>query len=293
MMEYVPKVQEWLRAVVQQHADTRAQQWLQQQEEKLIQQYAPRTLYLSFSMVPRFVSKQPIHFSKEEQQVAHRLKKGFAPQGWPLAQWVRAYLLMLLPTAVKTRKQTLTQLLETADVDEQVAVYSSLHWLPNPEPLVPLAVNGLRTNITRVFDALVLRNPFPARHLNEAAWNQLLLKAVFMERPLYLIEGADGRANAELARMLTDFAHERWAAGRPVTPELWRFVAPYADASHQADLQRVVASENPHERAAGQLVCQQSEVSELRSLVADHAADLPSWQQIGEDYVRNIKPETE
>ena len=196
---------------------------------------------------------------------------------------MRAYLLLQLPADDATQYvTTLTRLLETADVDEQVAIYAALPLLPNPEALVPLAVNGLRTNITRVFDAIALRNPYPADYLGEAAWNQLILKAVFMERPLYLIHGADERTNPALARMLVDFAHERWAAGRPVTPELWRFVAPYANAAHRADLERVIASDNPWERAAGQLAGAQSNSPELQSLGKDTTGNHFTWQQIGE-----------
>ena len=92
-------------------------------------------------------------------------------------------------------------------------------------------------------------------------------------------------ATPTLARMLVDFAHERWAAGRSVTPELWRFVAPYADASQRADLERVIESDDAWERAAGQLACRQSNSPELQALShTDQGAQPLTWQQIGEAY---------
>ena len=44
--------------------------------------------------------------------------------------------------------------------------------------------------------------------------------------------------NEELARILVDYAEERWAAGRPVTPELWIPVRPFrADPAISARLE--------------------------------------------------------
>ena len=70
-------------------------------------------------------------------------------------------------------------------------------------------------------------NPYPAENLNEAAWNQMVLKAFFTEKPIDQIIGLDERANERLARTLSDYAHERWAAHRSVNPLLWRCVAPF------------------------------------------------------------------
>ncbi len=282
--------QKFLYHLVQENANERTLSWLTQQQKKLRHNYADRTFYLAFGMAPRFTEKRVLSLSEAQQQAANQVREGFQPNGWSLSQLVRTYLLLLLPNdASSTYVAMLTQLLETAEVDEQVTIYAALPLLAHPEALVPLAVNGLRTNITRVFDAIALQNPFPADYLEEAAWNQMILKAVFMERPLYRIQGADERANPALTRMLVNFAHERWAAGRPVTPELWRFVVPYADGSHRADLERVIASENSWERAAGQLACSQSQSTELQSLRSSDTNNLFTWQQIGEAYVREEK----
>lgn len=280
-----PAAQNFLYHLIEKQADERTMPWLAKQQEKLQADYTDRTFYLAFGMAPRYAGKQLLALSEAQQEAANQLKTGFRPDGWPLSQLLRTYLLLLLPdNNAATYVATLTQLLETAEVDEQVTVYAALPLLAHPEALVPLAVNGLRTNISRVFDAIALQNPFPADHLNEAAWNQMILKAVFMERPLYRIHGADARVNPAQARMLVGFAHERWAAHRPVTPELWRFVAPYANSSHQADMKRVITSENSLESAAGKLACAQSKSPELQAL-SDHNPPL-TWQQIGETYAK-------
>ena len=86
--------------------------------------------------------------------------------------------------------------------------------LPYPDELTARAAEGIRTNITDVFNAVALRNPFPADFFDDDAWNQVILKTLFVGSPVYLIQGVDKRRNEPLARMLVEYAHERWSAGR-------------------------------------------------------------------------------
>ena len=90
----------------------------------------------------------------------------------------------------------------------------------------------------------------PAQDIKgNSAWD----KALFVGSTLHPIQGLDQRTNPPLMRMLSDYAHERWAAGRPVTPELWRCVGPHADDEALADLQRVLATGSAVERKAAAL----------------------------------------
>ena len=121
-----------------------------------------------------------------------------------------------------------------------------------------------------VFEAIALRNPYPAEQLDEAAFNQLVLKCLFLGSPLHLVHGVDARANATLARMLCDYAHERWSASRPVSPELWRPVGRVAGDSELADLARVLESGTEQERLAVALACRDNpKTAELLSPYAD------------------------
>jgi hypothetical protein len=83
----------------------------------------------------------------------------------------------------------LNQLFGTADVGEQTALYLSLPLLPFPEAFKSRASEGIRTNMTVVFNAIALDNPYPAEYMEEAAWNQLVLKAIFVGAPCTVYKG--------------------------------------------------------------------------------------------------------
>jgi hypothetical protein len=108
--------------------------------------------------------------------------------------------------------------------------------------------------------------------LPEDAWNQMVLKALFVGSALDPIVGLDRRANAALARMLGDYAHERWAARRPVNPELWRCVGPFATGRLLADLARVLDEGSAPERAAAVLALRTAADPEAARLLDRHAA---------------------
>ena len=55
----------------------------------------------------------------------------------------------------------------------------------------------------------------------------MILKAIFVGSSLAQVQGLNRRANLALAQMLVDYAQERQAANRPITPELWQLVKPF------------------------------------------------------------------
>ena len=245
----------FLQEIIKEQVNDKEQNWIEQQGKKLQNNFQLRSFYLAFSTAPRFINKKPLNLTEEQLVQADSIRKGFQPNHWNILQCVRAYLLLMLPVENnKNYEEILNRLFETADIDEQVTLYGLFPLLPYPKTMAKRAKEGLRTNITDVFDAIALDNPYPADFLVQDAWNQMILKAVFMQRPLYRIYGADDRANPELARMLIDFAHERWAAKRAVSPELWRFVGPFLNKNYSADIDKVIKGE-PLEKKAGLLAC--------------------------------------
>lgn len=117
---------------------------------------------------------------------------------------------------------TLTRLYQRGTAAERRAVLLALpHLVPGPEA-VPLVEDALRTNDTTLVEAAV--GPYTADHLDAHAWRHAVLKCLFTGVPVAAVAGAAHRADGdtELARMLTDFASERTAAGRSVPADLHR-----------------------------------------------------------------------
>ncbi|MEM7699967.1 MAG: EboA domain-containing protein, partial [Verrucomicrobiota bacterium] len=147
----------------------------------------------------------------------------------------------------------------------------------------------LRTNIVDVFDAIALDNAYPADHFSDDSWNQMVLKCLFIDRPLHRIVRFDERVNESLAAALSNLSHERWAAGRPVSPELWRGCVGCLDDQIVADLERVADSENSAQRQAFALVAAEDKSGRLDHL-ADRATEyresieqgLLTWKSLGE-----------
>jgi hypothetical protein len=192
-----------------------------------------RKLFLDYSAASRHFPHQPLG--------GH----------WTQCEAARAWLLASYPaTDAESFRATCDKLCAAADVNELIAFYKALPLLPFPKAHRARAAEGVRTNISDVFCAVAHHNPYPSQQFDDVAWNTMVLKALFIQVPLAPIVGLDERSNPALMRMLCDYAHERWAASRTVSPELWRCVGPHADESAIADLNRVIETGNEEEREA-------------------------------------------
>jgi hypothetical protein len=108
------------------------------------------------------------------------------------------------------------ELFRMGEMREQQAILRVLAHLPGPGRFTAVAADAVRINVLTVIEAIACDNPFPAAHLNELQFNQMIMKAIFNELPLSRVVELARRNNAELRRMVTAYASERRAAGRPV-----------------------------------------------------------------------------
>ncbi len=232
--------------------------WLQKSAAQVQSSSKDADLYLAVSLVTRKLGKADLVLSDADLRDANAVRPGWDPRGWSADQAARVLLVLALEQDPPRLARGLDQLCNSADVSELVAFYRGLPLYPDPARYLARATEGLRTNIKGVFEAIALRNPYPSEQFPQAAWNQMVLKALFVGSALWPIVGLDRRANAELARMLSDYAHERWSAGRPVSPELWRCVGPHATGTLLKDLERVLKEGTDPERRAAALALRAS-----------------------------------
>ncbi|NUP63372.1 MAG: EboA domain-containing protein, partial [Nonomuraea sp.] len=134
--------------------------------------------------------------------------------GWTADEAVRALLLAALPA--DRAEAEIGALYRYGDADEKRAVLKALPMLAVGAAGLPLLHDAIRTNDARLLAAAL--GPY-ARHLDQAAWRQAVLKCVFVGVPLSAVDGLEERADLELAVMLAAFADERAAAGRPMPPD--------------------------------------------------------------------------
>lgn len=228
-----------------------------------------KQLFLTFGLVPRKTGKSDLALPQAELLKAQDARAGWDASGWSVDHAARTLLVLSLPLDNRAAYlETLDRLFGAGEVGELVALYQALPLLPRQEAHVPRAAEGLRTNMKPVFAAIAHRNPFPAERFDEAQWNQMILKCLFIDLPLSPVIGLDERVNEPLMRMLCDYAHERWAAGRTVSPELWRCVGPVADTKALNDLARVLREGSEVERHAARESLAMNEHPEAKALLA-------------------------
>jgi hypothetical protein len=227
--------------------------WLDAQLAALQEDPSDEALDIALGMVPRKLGKAALALTGADLAAAEQALPGWDPRGWSVTDAARILLLASLPRAGKPFAARFRALCQTADVEELATLYRGLPLYPEPAALEPQVGEGLRSNMRGVFEAIAHRNPYPQAHFDQHRWNHMVLKALFIGSPLAPIQGLDARANPELARIMCDFAHERWAAGRPAPFEIWRCVGPFAEGQALDDLARVLAAGESLERRAAAL----------------------------------------
>jgi hypothetical protein len=235
---------------VARQAEPDAWSWLEERLAALAAGAPERELYITLGFIPRKLGKADLALAAADRAAADAARADWCVDGWSLDGAARV-LTLLTYAGERPFAETFKQLRRTADARELVAFYRGLPVYPEPASLEAEAAEGLRTNMRAVFEAIAHANPYPRDVFDEHRWNHMILKALFVGSRLDPILGLDRRANPELARILRDYAHERRAAGRPVAPELWRCVGPFAtDGEAVEDLARALAGEGAERRAA-------------------------------------------
>ncbi|AFK01676.1 hypothetical protein Emtol_0522 [Emticicia oligotrophica DSM 17448] len=223
-----------------------------------------QALQTAFVSTPRFISKTTI--------LSTELINEVSINEWTLDRLVRVFFLSKLDSANKdTYTKTLDTLFETAEINEAVALISALPFYAFPDYWMLRATDAVRSNIGLVLEAIAFQNPYPKNYFTELAWNQLVLKCIFNDKPIHKIEGLDERANQELANSISYLAHERWSAGRTITPQAWRLVSKFMNDEILHDLDILFKSGEKKNQIAAALVCHDTNFKPAKDLLSQYA----------------------
>ena len=213
----------------------------------------------AFVAAPRFVARRNVPENTNGM-----------PPNCTMDQLARIILLISLPPEPETAyTQAIQTLFDTAELHELVALTTALPLLAYPEHWLFQATEAVRSNMGSVFDAIAFGNTYPADYFHEAAWNQLVLKCIFTDKSITRIIGLEQRANQTLANDLSNFAHERWAAGRTVPAEVWQLIPRFMNETLLSDVEKLLQSPNIDDHIAARQVCLKTEYEPAKRLITN------------------------
>ncbi|MDT0608506.1 EboA domain-containing protein [Croceitalea rosinachiae] len=259
-----------LEATLTDNSEPKIKSWLDEKLELILTQKSARQLYLTYSLIG---TKFPRGLIIEN--LRNPINSFLVQQKPSLIQVARIFLLSkVLIEEESFFMPKIQNLIQVADTGELETFLKYLVLLPNSENYHFAAVEALRTNISSVFEAIAMNNPYPAEYFTDQEWNQMYLKAAFMQLDLGKIMAVDKRANKQLARIISDYAHERWAASRNIDPLFWRPTSNFLEGKLISDVNRLLNSDNENEVKAGALVCYNSDLETGKKILNDFPDDL-------------------
>src|SRR3954469_2538887 len=166
---------------------------------------------------------------------------------WTIDDAARTLLLVAGGAAVEGE---LAELYRYGDAAERRGILRALPFLELGDRGLYLLDDAIRTNDTRLIAAAL--GPYATEHLPDAAYDQAVLKCVFVGVPITGLDGIPERVTPDGARMLGAFVHERVAAGRDVPAEVWTVVDRFPPEEEIAAIESELQSPFEDRRAAAE-----------------------------------------
>ncbi len=230
-----------LQTVLKSALPLEASQWFSDQLALVAIEKSNRSVDLSFGFCTRRLGKHTPEFSQLQLRELDKHLPGWQVKTLGVDAIARMLIIASFHDATQLAAQV-SRLLKHADVHEQLALYRGLPLYKTSAELNDRLADGLRSNVSDVFNAIAHHNPYPAWYLDTHRFNHLVLKALFIDSELAPIVGLAQRANEELARMLLETARERYAASRSVSNELWPLAIPFMTNAQRREFKMEKAS---------------------------------------------------
>ena len=224
-----------LWAALEQRVEPDALAWLRESVAAI--EADPAAVRSRFPMAGRKVGRAPLDPDASPDDV----------HAWTIDDAARTLMLIALGDRVEDE---LPELYRFGDAAERRGLLRALPYLPVGDRALGIVDDAIRTNDTRLVAAAL--GPYATQHLDDAAYDQAVLKCVFIGVPIAPLDGLPGRATAETARMLAAFVHERVAAGRDIPAEVWDVIDRHPPEAELAAIEAERQSEFPDRRAAAE-----------------------------------------
>jgi hypothetical protein len=225
--------------------------WLQDAAAEIERGVDPVRFGGLLSLASRYARRGPLAPTRAEIVQADEVCTGWSPERWTHLEAARAWLVLSRPDLDRpSAVEALEECFAYADVGELCALYKTIAFLPGPERFRWRMGEGCRSSMRAVYEAAACDGPYPVKHFDDLAWRQLVIKALFVEAPLWRVHGLDTRLSEELARMALDLADERRSAHRPVQHELWLVLGKFGGERALAAIEKELAGTDPRGRRA-------------------------------------------
>lgn len=202
-----------------------ASTWLDAEIQRQQAGIDERKLIIALGMAGRKIGRADLSLSENDRLEAGTLRAGWQPEFWGTDEAARAAILLATfagdEGAFAARVDRLSA---NAEVTELLAYLKAFAIFPAAKQLHDRAREGVRSAVKPVFEAIACHNPYPFDYFDQPAWNQMVVKAVFVGSSIKDIAGLTERSNPDLRQMLRDLISEREAAGRSVPAEVSDYV---------------------------------------------------------------------
>ena len=199
--------------------------WLDAEIERQQAGFDERKLIIALGLAGRKIGRVDLSLTEDDRVMARPVRTGWQPELWGTDDAARTAILLATYTGDDGAFATLVnRLCANAEVTELLAYLKGFAIFPAAKQLHDRAREGVRSAVKPVFEAIACHNPYPLDYFDQAAWNQMVVKAVFVGASIKNIVGIRERGNPDLRQMLRDLISERHAAGRPVPADVCDYV---------------------------------------------------------------------
>ena len=231
---------EELSAALQRRARPEGRAWLQDVTAEVREK--PEAIRVRFPAVGRKIGREPLDPQADPADL----------HAWTIDDAARTLLLIALGDVAEAE---LTDLYRYSDAAERRGILRALAYLDLGDRGLGLVEDAIRTNDTRLIAAAL--GPYATEHLPDGAYDQAVLKCVFVGVPITGVDGVPARVTADGARMLAAFVLERVVAGRDVPGEIWSVIDRFSPEAEVAAIERELESPFDDRRAAAERALRQ------------------------------------